>query len=292
MVVVTRSRAIADTEVVVADRQLDQMNTSTECSPSPDLAPEAAYDACDACRPPVDSLPKPAKVSLYSSWRRKRKYRGTFGYFGSDAPYYGCPVLLKVAALIGISVICVLGCVQAETARPRVLFALGVIWATRVLVGVFVLWQRHIGWLEAIVDSCMLEPLSICSMIVLPVHFQSDTGVDIHLVLGGTLSALAAGVNIYSELYRHWKRGLVTTGLYSWVRHPNYTAEVMSFVGYAWAGGGTAAVVNMWIPLLMLLGMQLWSVNDLECYLEHHYGKCAVERWKHDTPVAIFWSSL
>ena len=145
MVVVTRSRAIADTEVVVADRQLDQMNTSTECSPSPDLAPEAAYDACDACRPPVDSLPKPAKVSLYSSWRRKRKYRGTFGYFGSDAPYYGCPVLLKVAALIGISVICVLGCVQAETARPRVLFALGVIWATRVLVGVFVLWQRHIG---------------------------------------------------------------------------------------------------------------------------------------------------
>ena len=74
--------------------------------------------------------------------------------------------------------------------------------------------------------------------------------------------------------------GLYTKSLFKYARQINYTGEIISFIGYA---GLTGSYYNMWIPILMGLGMIYWSSPELEWYLERKYTH-SFRRWKNSTP--------
>ena len=114
------------------------------------------------------------------------------------------------------------------------------------------------------------------------------------LAVGAALHVAGVALNVGSELYlRREQRagaGLVTTGVYGAVRHPNYTGEVLLWAGAAIAGGPANLVSSAWVPACMAAGMHWWSVGDLERYLEAVHGADEVRRWALRTPAAFVTS--
>lgn len=223
-----------------------------------------------------------------SHWRLKRKNQTFFGYFGYDAPSYGVPAAIKIATVMLIGAICSLGMRQAKTEQQFILFGLGGLWSARTLFGLIFLCKRYVGWLEALVDTCFLETCSLLSLVAAPLNVSADAPSRLCLWVGAIVCVTGACTNIYTEVYRHRRLGLVTTGPYAWTRHPNYAAEIVSFAGFAMAGG-IACFWNFWVPICMWIGMEAWSVNDIESFLRNQYGTNSIQKWKRATPVAIFW---
>lgn len=78
-----------------------------------------------------------------------------------------------------------------------------------------------------------------------------------HLILpymnfvGPILMALGTGIFIVScvQLFKHWKEGLVTSGLYSVVRHPQYFGLILATFGFSLMNLRPASLI-MWITLV------------------------------------------
>merc|ERR1712070_336817 len=138
-------------------------------------------------------------------------------------------------------------------------------------MGVF--WRRGISWVEVAFEAGGVIPLSLASLAWGAARTVEPTGwselLSVPVFVAGTLA------NFVPELQRHlWKRRpgrqgrLYTGSLFAYCRHPNYTGEVLSFVGHAMA---TGAWFNQWIPACMGLGMAALSCRELDFYLEKRY---------------------
>ena len=154
-------------------------------------------------------------------------------------------------------------------------------------------WKRNIHWLEATVESWVLLPVVVWSCAVAPRAESGVSRMDVALRMAGC--AVCAGGNMAVVVAeRHCAQSsrsgcfLCVDGWYAVVRHPNYLAEIVSFVGFALAGGQRWAAWNMWIPVCMAAGMMWWSVGDLERHLTARHGKKSMEAWVADVPHRMF----
>jgi len=148
----------------------------------------------------------------------------------------------------------------------------------RVLVQMAVFWSRSIPWKEVWLEAGGIIPLSVASLALGAARRPRASGWS----LGGALMLFYGGtwLNVWPEYQRHrWKQEqghegrLYTGGLWSFVRHINYTGEMLSFFGYSWV---TGAVWTLWVPTVMSLGLATVSVREIEFYLARKYG----EEWK------------
>ena len=166
-------------------------------------------------------------------------------------------------------------------------------------------WRRPIAILEATFEMVFLFPGTLILICYVPA-IRNDciptgtTTVCPHtahagrFMLCGVLVAITGFViNVGSEMYRAnvvatKGPGLVTTGPFSCVRHPNYAGELL-----IWTGGCIMGGTQQWFALVlcvfpMCAGMYLWSVRELESYLECTYGKTSVAQWRASCHSAIF----
>ena len=152
-------------------------------------------------------------------------------------------------------------------------------------------WKRNIHWLEATVESWVLLPAVVLSCAVAP-SAESWGWSDATLRLAGCAVCVGGNVAVVvaerhcEESSRSWCF-LCVDGWYAVVRHPNYLAEIVSFVGFAWAGGQRWAAWNMWVPVCMAAGMMWWSVGDLERHLTARHGTKSAA-WRAEVPHRIF----
>ena len=89
--------------------------------------------------------------------------------------------------------------------------------------------------------------------------------------VGPVLMALGTGIFIVScvQLFRHWKEGVVTYGLYSVVRHPQYFGLILATFGFSLMNLRPASLI-MWITLVF--GYVLLADSE-ELDLERKYGE-------------------
>merc|ERR1712150_361784 len=92
---------------------------------------------------------------------------------------------------------------------------------------------------------------------------------------GVAVFLLGTYLNIWPEYTRYvWKSDpshagrLYAEGLFAVCRHINYFGEVLSFVGFALA---SSVWGNLWVPLVMGVGMAGFSVPELDAYLSTKY---------------------
>lgn len=236
-------------------------------------------------------LQSPRKIT---GWRRHRLNLSWIGYFGTDAPSRGAAAGLKMLSCVMVACACIHVGLHSRSCIVHRLCALGVLFELRVLFQIFYIWERHIGFLEAIVDSCILEPLSIYSLVAVPARAQQENTCrsannDKLAVFGCAICVFGATLNVASEVYRKTKgRALVVSGPFAVSRHPNYAGEIISFFGFALASGSSVTSLhNLWVCVLMYIGMVAWSVNDIENALVRTYGRERVNQWRVDTPIPI-----
>eukprot|EP00928_Gymnodinium_smaydae_P083551 TRINITY_DN66798_c0_g1_i1.p1 TRINITY_DN66798_c0_g1~~TRINITY_DN66798_c0_g1_i1.p1 ORF type:complete len:255 (-),score=12.18 TRINITY_DN66798_c0_g1_i1:69-782(-) len=157
--------------------------------------------------------------------------------------------------------------------RLRLTSAFSGIFVMRVLMQMNLFWRRGIPWIEVLAEAGGIIPVSFASLAwgaasnVRPVGWSELFSVP--LFVTGTAA------NFIPEFQRYlWKKGkgregrLYTGSLFAYCRHPNYTGEVLSFVGHAMA---TGRLVNQWIPACMGIGMAVLSCRELDFYLEKRY---------------------
>lgn len=93
-----------------------------------------------------------------------------------------------------------------------------------------------------------------------------------YIALGGlAFVLLGTGMFIIScvQLFRHWKKGLVTHGLYSVVRHPQYLGLIIGTLGFSIMNLRPASLI-MWTTLVF--GYILLAESE-ERDLEKKYGE-------------------
>lgn len=76
----------------------------------------------------------------------------------------------------------------------------------------------------------------------------------ITLSMFGSVIMIAADAQKFYTL--HFKRGLITDGMFKYIRHPNYTGEMMIYLGFA-------LLVWHWFPFVVLawIWLGLFTVN-------------------------------
>ena len=94
-------------------------------------------------------------------------------------------------------------------------------------------------------------------------------------IWGLLIFGIGTYLNLWPEYTRHvWKKNpanagrLYVEGLFATCRHINYFGEVLSFVGFAMV---TSVWWNLWIPLVMGVGMAAFSVPELDTYMRNKY---------------------
>ena len=89
--------------------------------------------------------------------------------------------------------------------------------------------------------------------------------------VGLVLMLFGTGIFIVScvQLFRHWKKGLVTHGSYSFVRHPQYFGLILATFGFSIMNLRPASLI-MWITLIF--GYVLLADSE-EIDLERKYGE-------------------
>ncbi|KAJ1484582.1 hypothetical protein T484DRAFT_1947463 [Baffinella frigidus] len=149
--------------------------------------------------------------------------------------------------------------------------ACSVMFAGRICLQMFVLWDRVTSWTEVLAEAGVCIPGALLSL-----GFTQPHSPPLRLYLSFLVFLAGTGLNVASEVQRHLfkrrasnKGKLFVTGLFSVCRHPNYTGEILSFIGFA---GVSGVAWNLWIPLAMGTCMVQWSVPELQFYLRQRYG--------------------
>ena len=253
-----------------------------------------------------DAAAEPAPAPGAYSWRAHRPGRYLEREGGDIWPAVWFCVKLAVLLAVGaLGALLVAEGLVRGSAKRAVLGAMALGFAVRVAWQLSQ-WQRRVHWLEAVAEMLVVVPASLACVVLLPLRFEACAlrgGVwqcaqlewdGAWLAVGAALHVAGVALNVGSELYlRREQRagaGLVTTGVYGAVRHPNYTGEVLLWAGAAIAGGPANLVSSAWVPACMAAGMHWWSVGDLERYLEAVYGADEVRRWALRTPAAFVTS--
>ena len=124
-------------------------------------------------------------------------------------------------------------------------------WQTRITIGggIFAFigvlgWYWVFGWLL----------ISGASQPDYPLPDGAWFALCISLLITGTVIMIAADAQKYFTLRE--RRGLITDGMYRYVRHPNYLGEMMIY-------GALALMVWHWLPFLVLawVWLGLFAVN-------------------------------
>lgn len=161
----------------------------------------------------------------------------------------------------------------ASLARRWLLFAAAFVYFLRVLVTVFYLLKRKMGWGEAMLISVWI---AIIDLLFAWLGGINPRAVGLVTWLGVGLYFVGSILNTGSELERHrWQERpeneghLFTGGLFRYAMHINYFGDEVLFTGYALVTGRAWALL---VPLLMLAGFLSFSIPDLDRHLRAHYG--------------------
>lgn len=213
-------------------------------------------------------------------------------YSRSDKQFSLARLAAKTAILVGI-LASLRHFLSPEWRRQRMCFWMSAIFVGRVLLQMFWFWDRAISLVEIFAEAGFIIPLSLYSLAkgAKSERFFTTNTLDI---LGLLLFVIGTAINVGSELDRHLRRTpgkLYTQGPFAIVRHPNYTGEILSFVGFALSSGN---LLNLWIPLLMAVGMVVFSAPELDLYLANRYPLDWVDYAPHVTdsflPLSIFYA--
>jgi protein-S-isoprenylcysteine O-methyltransferase Ste14 len=126
-------------------------------------------------------------------------------------------------------------------------------------------WEKRVTWASAALVS--IFPLAlywVFPLMVVTRGFHTWTADPSNALLAGAIALHTLGVVLMmtADAQKHFtlalRRGLLTTGLYARVRHPNYLGEMMLYSAYALLAGHWAA----WVVLLVVWG-QIFLVNML-----------------------------
>ncbi len=158
--------------------------------------------------------------------------------------------------------------------RAGLLVACLGIYLLRIYATLFVFFQRILMWREAVIVANIMP---WCFLYV--AYYGGRHGDPVGLVEAAGLALYAFGsyLNTAGEWVRHrWKKDpahagqLYTGGLFSRVRHVNYTGDIILF-------SGIALVAHEYALLLIPLGMAVLFIVVLaplkELYLKRKYGR-------------------
>jgi protein-S-isoprenylcysteine O-methyltransferase Ste14 len=164
---------------------------------------------------------------------------------------------------------------DAAALRQGVLISCAAVYVLRMILAVFVIQRRAIGWLEGATVGTW--------MFVIHTFFGSIASrgdgppTSWTLIGGGLLYVVGSAVSTVSELQRmQWSglpehRGKIYTGgLFRFAVHVNYTGDVLLFSGYAWL---TGQPVTLAVPALMLLLFVTVHIPKMDRHLHEHYGR-------------------
>lgn len=101
-------------------------------------------------------------------------------------------------------------------------------------------------------------------------------GMDLPMVYGavlivlGTLLVVIGWITLYINVK---KRGLVTTGIYSFSRHPQYLGFIMLIAG--WLVGWPSILTLLFVPVLIFMYVRVCLLEEMEMaevpgYAEYH----------------------
>ena len=160
-----------------------------------------------------------------------------------------------------------------------------VVFITRLTIQMAFVWNRAITYKEIIFEGALLTPVSISSFAYFSInnhkYIENYDNLGVILFLVGTL------LNIIPEIERTiWKNKVINKGklfkqsFFQHARHINYTGEIVSFVGFAM---NTGSWLSLWVPVVMLVGVVFFLIDELEFYLKMKYGG-EFERWCEEVP--------
>jgi protein-S-isoprenylcysteine O-methyltransferase Ste14 len=148
------------------------------------------------------------------------------------------------------------------------------IYFLRLLITLFVFFQRKMYWLEALVIANIM-PWII--PYIAYVAGRSNESIGLLELLGILLFFIGSSINTASELLRHlWKRReenrghLYTGGLFHYAVHINYFGDIVLFTGLAAIAHQVEALI---IPVSMGLMFTLILIPLKETYLKQKYGQ-------------------
>lgn len=134
-------------------------------------------------------------------------------------------------------------------------------------------WHRSITWTEVFAEAGFIIPLSLLSLAYGSANVK-DKNLSMIDYLGLVVFICGTYINFASEYERHiWKSKeennghLYVGGMFQYSRHINYFGEILSFFGFSMFCGWW----NVWIPITMGAGMILFSVPELDFYLNKRY---------------------
>lgn len=151
----------------------------------------------------------------------------------------------------------------------------------RLVVNLFVFIRRAIAWQEAVPIPLAFGVYTIgYALMAAP----RPAPFDAWDILGCALFLVGTAFHTSAELGRHlWKahpeyRGhLYAQGAFHYIRHPNYTGDVL------WVGGIAVITHNPWaviVPVVLLLFFAFGNGPMLDAYLAQRYSEEYVA-WRH-----------
>ena len=148
------------------------------------------------------------------------------------------------------------------------------IYILRVLVTIFMFFRRVMYWREALVIANIMP---WCLIYTAYYGGQQTEPIGLIEVVGVVFFALGSYLNSAGEYARHrWKMDpvnaghLYTKGLFTYVRHINYTGDILLFSGIALVAHQFSLLM---IPLCMAFFFFLVLVPLKERYLSDKYGQ-------------------
>jgi protein-S-isoprenylcysteine O-methyltransferase Ste14 len=129
--------------------------------------------------------------------------------------------------------------------------AYGLTWLMKDLLFPDPNWQGRATWGSCVSGAFGLSLYWLAGWLLISGTAQPDYplpaavwfGLCVFICLLGCVIMVAADVQKFVTL--QLQRGLITTGMFKWVRHPNYLGEMMIY-------GSLALLAWHWIPLLVL----------------------------------------
>lgn len=158
-------------------------------------------------------------------------------------------------------------------ARRAVIFGFSVIVFLRMLVTMFYLMRRGMGWSEAFTIPVAFS-LYYIGFAVLVLPYDAPLGALDYVAM--VLFVLGSYLNTGSELQRHFfkrkpeNRGkLYTKGLFGLAMHINFFGDIVWIAAYA------LVTQNPWSVLIVLFALSFfafYNVPQLDAHLADHYG--------------------
>ena len=126
-------------------------------------------------------------------------------------------------------------------------------------------WQKRVTWGGALMSVLtVLGPYWLFSyLLISPVLGENHLGAGIYwLVAAIAIHTLGIAIMLAADAQKYFtlrlKNGLITNGMFRYIRHPNYLGEIMIYASYA-------IIVWHWLPWAILIAIwtQLFWVNML-----------------------------